>query len=151
MVQKRAYVVIVVIALAVVIIGGIQALYLSPSEEKVEEKDTTLTEEKVEEKDTTITEEESFEIAWQFTLNSPTYKYDGEGLHHIKTLGLQCPDCWQFVFEFTCRHAGYGNRSKQMVLQMITHHTAVVTVEGGKVTCAVLDGQWDMINQKGIE
>lgn len=107
------------------------------------------TEEESQEED--YTAEESLEIAQNFVLDSPTYMFDGEGLKHVETITLRCPSCWQFVFEFTCRHGGFGNRSKQMVTQVMTHHTAEVTVENGKVTYAVLDGKWDIINQELIE
>lgn len=98
-----------------------------------------------------FTEEESLEIARNFVLNSPTYKFDGEDLRYIETSKGKCVYCWQFVFKFTSRSAGYGDRSGQMVAQMITPHEAVIVVENGKVTSAVLDGKWDMINQKMIE
>lgn len=98
-----------------------------------------------------FTMEESLEIAQQFVLNSPTYKFDGQELWHVETVEGQCQTCWVFVFEFTSRHAGYGDRSKQMVTQVITKHTARVTVENGNVTQATLDNVWDMINQEMIE
>lgn len=97
------------------------------------------------------TEDESLEIAREFVLTSPTYKYDGEGLKHVDTVILRCLNCWQFVFEFTSRSAGYGDRSGQMVAQVITHHTAEVTVESGEVTSAVLDDTWDIITQEQIK
>lgn len=97
------------------------------------------------------TEEESLEIAKKFVLNSPTYKFDGQDLNHVDTITLRCPYCWEFIFEFTSRHAGYGDRSGQMIAQVITQHTARVTVESGKVTTAVMDNKWDMIDQKMIE
>ncbi len=96
-------------------------------------------------------EAESLEIAREFVLKSPTYRFDGENLTYIETLTAKCPNCWVFIFEFTSRKAGYGDRSKQQVAQVITQHTAEVTVENGKVTAAVLDDVWDMINQKMIE
>ncbi len=95
--------------------------------------------------------DESFEIARKFVKTSPTYKYDGEELTHTDTQTLQCAGCWQFTFAFTSRSAGYGDRSDKMVAQVITHHTAEITVENGVVTRAVLDGEWDMINQEMIE
>lgn len=99
----------------------------------------------------THTEADSLRIAREFVLDSPTYKYDGETLKHTETITLKPQFCWQFTFEFTSRHAGYGDRSGQMVAQMITHHTAKITVEQGKVTHAILDDTWDMLNQEMIE
>ena len=93
------------------------------------------------------TEEESLESAQEFMLDSPTYKFDGMDLKHVSTAQAECASCWIFSFEFTSRSAGYGDRSDQMVAQVITQHKAVITVENGKVTRAVLDDEWDMINQ----
>lgn len=97
------------------------------------------------------TEEESLEIARKFVSKSPTYTYDGEGLRHTETQKGGCDSCWVFTFTFTSRSAGYGDRTGQMVAQVITPHTAGVTVEYGKVTRAVLDEQWDMIDQEMVE
>ena len=97
------------------------------------------------------TEEESLATAQEFVLNSPTYRYDGSNLVYIETIQGDCPSCWIFVFEFTSRKAGYGDRTKQNVAQVITQHTAHITVENGRVTTAVLDDVWDMISQEMIE
>ncbi len=118
----------------------------SQSEESFIEE--SQTEEAVEEE--SFTAEESLEIARQFVLNSPTYKFDGLELQHVETMEGECQSCWIFVFEFTSRHGGYGDRSKQMVTQVMTKHTARVTVENGKVVHSVLDDVWDMINQEMI-
>jgi hypothetical protein len=94
-----------------------------------------------------ITEAESREIARAFVENSPTYQFDGFDLVYNQTIVLRCPSCWMFVFEFKSRHAGYGDRTGQVLAQVITPHTAVITVINGTVTGAVLDEQWDMITQ----
>jgi hypothetical protein len=140
MAKNKIYMITVVFAIAVTVMSSIQAFSVpfnnvgqgSPSENAV-------------------TEEESLDIAREFVLNSPTYRFDGENLVHVETLALRCPSCWQVVFKFTCRHAGYGDRSKLKVLQVITEHTAVITVVEGEVTEAVLDGTWDMVNQEVIQ
>jgi hypothetical protein len=88
------------------------------------------------------------EIAQKFVLNSPTYEFDGDNLRHVDTMSLDCLLCWQFTFEFTSRHEGFGDRLGQIMAQVITLHTAKVSVESGKVTHAVLDDKWDMIDQE---
>ncbi|HDS45721.1 MAG TPA: hypothetical protein ENN68_06490 [Methanomicrobia archaeon] len=97
-----------------------------------------------------VTEAESREIAHAFVANSPTYQYDGFDLRFIRSEPLRCPSCWLFVFEFTSRHAGYGNRTGQVLAQVITPHTALVVVNQGLVTYATLDEQWDMLKQAPI-
>ena len=98
------------------------------------------------------TEEESLNIARQFLKNSLTYKFDGieETLKHQETLTLRCPYCWQFIFTFDSRQAGYGNRTGQMLAQVITPHTARITVQKGEVTSAILDNEWNMLQQEKI-
>lgn len=97
-----------------------------------------------------ITEAESREIARAFVENSPTYQYDGFDLRFNRSEPLRCPCCWLFVFEFSSRHAGYGNRTGQVLAQVITPHTAQVVVNQGAVTSATLDEQWDMLRQAPI-
>ena len=98
------------------------------------------------------TEEESLKIARQFLKNSLTYKFDGieETLKHQETLKLRCPYCWQFIFTFDSRQAGYGNRTGQMLAQVITPHTARITVQKGEVTSAILDKEWNILQQEKI-
>jgi len=99
-----------------------------------------------------VSEEESREIAEEFVEDSPTLVFDGieDSLVLTDTLTLQSPYCWQFVFEFDSSHAGYGDRTGLMLAQVITPHQAVVTVEQGEVTGAVLDGEWDMLSQETL-
>jgi PGF-CTERM protein len=95
----------------------------------------------------------SLEIAEEYLLNSPTFRFDGieDSLKLVDTNTLDCPDCWEFVFEFQCRHAGYGNRAGQMLAQVITPHTAKIVIEQGRVTSAIMDEKWDMLEQKMID
>jgi hypothetical protein len=97
-----------------------------------------------------VTEAESREIARAFVASSPTYQYDGFELRFNRSEPLRCPCCWLFVFEFTSRHAGYGNRTGQVLAQVITPHQAEVTVINGTITSAVLDGRWDMLIQTPV-
>jgi hypothetical protein len=97
-----------------------------------------------------VSEEESGEIAEEFVEDSPTFVFDGieDSLVLTDTLALPDPYCWQFVFEFDSSHAGYGDRTGLSLAEVITPHQAVVTVEQGEVTGAVLDGEWDMLSQE---
>jgi len=89
-----------------------------------------------------FTEAENKEIAREFVENSPTYTYDDFDLAYNQTVVLRCPYCWAFIFEFKSRHAGYGDRTGQVLAQVITPHTASVTVVPGNMTSATLDGTW---------
>ncbi len=78
--------------------------------------------------------------------NAPTYLFDGSNLKFMEERGLDlvgCEDCYEYEFEFTSRHAGYGNREGEAVAQVITPHTIVVTIENGEITKVVTDNKFD--------
>jgi len=97
-----------------------------------------------------VSREESQRIAEEFLSTSPTFVFDGidATLRLTDTLTARCPCCWTFIFEFESRHAGYGDRTGQMLAQVVTPHKAAITVEQGEVKSAVMDGKWDMLTQK---
>ena len=99
---------------------------------------------------TAVTVEESERIAREYVTGSPTFQFDGieETLVLVGTETLRCPYCWEFDFEFDCRHSGYGDRTGLGLAQVITPHAARVRVIEGEVVSAVLDGKWDMIRQR---
>ncbi len=98
------------------------------------------------------TESESRQIALEFLTNSPTYLFDGiiESIKHKETLDAFCPSCWGFVFEFQSAHAGYGDRTGQILAQVITTHEAIISVNQGNVDGGTIDGIWDMVAQQEI-
>ncbi len=100
-----------------------------------------------------VSEEKSLEIARDFVENSPTYGFDGFNLNHTETLYPEIaghPDLYTFIFEFKSSHGGYGDRTGEPVTQVITPHRAHITVDNGEVSNAVLDSEWDMIEQEYI-
>ena len=96
----------------------------------------------------TGSQEESQRVALEFVKQEATFQFDGihETLRVTNTTAMG--DGWKFIIDFDSRHGGYGNRTGQVLAEVITHHTAEVTVQAGKVTQAIMDGQWDMINQR---
>lgn len=100
-----------------------------------------------------LTEEEARQKAEQFIKDCPTFLYDGieNSLTLSETLYPDIENAWTFTFEFECRHAGYGDRDGQMLLQVITPHEAMITIEQGEVKTALLDGQWDMKTQQLVD
>lgn len=96
-----------------------------------------------------LTEEWGRDLAEEFVRNSPTFAFDGieDTLKLEETLYPDIENAWQFVFQFESRHAGYGDRTGQMLSQVITPHEAVITVEQGKVISAIMDGKWDILRQ----
>jgi len=102
-----------------------------------------------------VSEEESSEMACEFLMNSPAFRYDGiqETIEHVETVHpypIDRPYLWVFVFTFKCRHAGYGDRRGQTLLEVMTPHKAHIVVQESRVVPAVMDKRWDMIARKMI-
>ena len=95
--------------------------------------------------------EQGKQTAEEFVKMESTFRFDGieETLELTGTVSVA--NGWKFTIEFDSRHAGYGNRTGQILAQVITHHVAVVTVQSGKVTSAAMDGVWDMIKQRILD
>jgi len=101
------------------------------------------------------TQEQSRQIAELWIMNaSPTYTFDGMNLVLKESLAFDltdCRSCYQFVYDFESRQAGYGDRTDQMLAQVITPHNIVVVVENGAITKVMIDGVYDDLNQKMIQ
>jgi hypothetical protein len=93
-------------------------------------------------------QEGSRRVALEFVKSEATYQFDGipETLKVTGTTAMG--DGWLYTIEFDSRHGGYGNRNGQALDLAITHHKAEITVQNGLVTSAIMDEQWDMINQR---
>lgn len=87
-------------------------------------------------------------VADEFVKSEATYMFDGIPDTLKLTSSASSEDGFEFTFEFDSRHAGYGNRSGQILAEVITHHEAQLTVADGKVKSATMDMTWDMINQR---
>lgn len=100
-----------------------------------------------------MTEEDARQLAEAFMRNSATFTFDGieDTLQLVETLYPDIENAWQFVFQFESRQAGYGDRTGQVLAEVITPHEAIITVEHGEITSALMDGKWDMINQQMLD
>jgi hypothetical protein len=96
------------------------------------------------------TEEELGQMAEQYVSNSPTFAFDGiEGtLQLVQILYSDSENAAQFVFQFESRHPGYGDRTGQILAQVVTPHEAVITIEYGEVKSALMDEKWNMMEQQ---
>ncbi len=92
--------------------------------------------------------QENQQLAEEYVKLDSTFRFDSIPGTMKTTETTSVANGWKYTIAFDSRYAGYGNRTGQMLLQIITHHTAKVTVQNGKVTLAVMDGVWDMINQQ---
>jgi len=96
-------------------------------------------------------EEAAVKAAVAFLKEGPTFGFDGVP-GSIEVVGVAVAESHplQYVVtvEFQCRHAGYGDRTGQMVAQVITPHEVRVVVSDGRVVEAVIDGVWDEVRQE---
>jgi hypothetical protein len=95
------------------------------------------------------------EIALNWLINAPTYKFDGIAGSTTVTdsflaMTFAAPSFWGVTIEFDCLHGGYGDREGQMLTQVITHHIVTIHVTEGKVTLAQIDNKWDELTQKPL-
>lgn len=83
--------------------------------------------------------------------NAPTYSYDGFDLKlENHTILETIPEQHLLTYTFTSRQGGYGNRTGQMTIQVITPHKIEIVVSEKNVTSAVIDGEWDELSQQPI-
>lgn len=95
--------------------------------------------------------EESQQIAEGFAKNTSTYIYDGSDLKLKSSDTLKCPFCFEYIFTYNSNHSGYGDRKGQVLAQVITPHTIVITIDQGKVVTAVVDGSYSELENRFIK
>jgi hypothetical protein len=103
---------------------------------------------------TLITMEAGQQIALDFVKNNPTFKFDGLANSLKVTLSDYGPisayHSFAYSIEYETAHPGHGDRSGQVLAQVITQHLAMVIVnaEKGAVGIATCDRTWDLINER---
>ncbi len=93
----------------------------------------------------------SIDVATWFVKSSPTFAFDGmeESLNvGIISIRESFPEQFSINAEFSSRHGGYGDREGQFLTQVITPHTMGMVVSNGNVVSAIIDEEWDELNQK---
>lgn len=98
--------------------------------------------------------EEAKEIALDFLMNAPTFSFDGiHGSMKIKDIAIaeSYPVQYFITITFDCRHAGYGDRTGEVLAQVITSHEARVVVVEGTVRSAIIDEVWNEMEQRGVD
>jgi len=96
-----------------------------------------------------FTEEEAVQVAKDFLMNSPTFRFDGlaDSVKIVSANTLDRPSTWRIELGFTCRHAGYGDRTGMILLMVLTNHQISLVVQKGVLESAVIDDVWDELNQ----
>jgi len=98
------------------------------------------------------TSETVIKIALDWLRGSPTFRFDGvaESLKVVEVWQAETfayPSFWQVTIEFDTLHARYGDRTGQILAQVITHHSIRIHVTEGLVTMAIIDEKWDELTQ----
>lgn len=97
-------------------------------------------------------EEAAVEEALEFLRKSPTYRFDGipesVRVEGVERLG---PASWRIKIAFVCRHSGYGDRTGEVILQVLTPHRILIKLERGIVVEAVIDDVWNELIQEPIK
>jgi len=123
------------------------------NEENGEENNEEDNNEETDQQDGYPKELETISRSW--IVNScPTYVFDGMGLKFIegrKSDMIPCENCYEMEFTFNSRNSGYGNRTGEVVAQVITPHRIVVLMRDNKVNKAVTDQKYDEINEVFIQ
>lgn len=82
---------------------------------------------------------------------SPTYVHDGMDLRHKEAIQGGCASCWDIFLEFESSAAGYGDRTDEMLAQVITPHTTRVRFLRGEIIEVVTDQIYDELNDRELE
>lgn len=96
----------------------------------------------------TMPEDEAKSIAEEWIVNAPTYSFDGSELElQDYQVNEYNPREQTLTYTFVSNNGGYGDRTDQVITEIITNHVIVVTLNNGEVSSAVIDGKWDEMEQ----
>ncbi len=100
---------------------------------------------------TPVSEDGSQKVAEQFVKNDATFLFDGiRAILELTRVVQSGTGSWTFTWSFQSAHAGYGDRTGQMLAQVVMPHVATITVTDGKVVSATMDGTWNMMTNSMI-
>lgn len=98
-----------------------------------------------------FTPQEITNAAQEWVMQAPTYAYDGIEIEQVDYVEQSTtPPTHTVVFNFTTSSAGYGDRSDQMTAQVITEHQIRVLLVDGEVREAIINNEYDELNQQLI-
>ena len=100
-----------------------------------------------------FTDDGAVSTARSYLEGMPTFAFDGieESIEVLDIVAMESyPVQYAVTIAFECRQAGYGDRTDQMLAQVITPHEVRIVVSAGEVRSAVIDGEWDELNQMDV-
>lgn len=97
---------------------------------------------------------QAIDAARKFILQSPTFAYDGMfdtlKIRYVSVMESY-PVQYNIEATYTSAHGGFGDRSDQIVTQVLTPHKVELIVTEGKITSAVTDKTWDELHQQYVQ
>lgn len=101
---------------------------------------------------TSLPDDIPVQTAEAFVRSSSTFSFGDAGDIIGADKAAESPDGTVIVtVRYQTGQPGHGDRTGQVLAQVVTDHSARVTVEGGKVTSATCDGIWDMVSDAAIQ
>jgi hypothetical protein len=87
-------------------------------------------------------------LAQNFITTSPTFSYDGDSESlEIEITSLESGSKFFVKGKFKTTHSGYGNRANLDLPEDITLHIIELVIVEEKIVSAIIDNQWDELNQ----
>ncbi|MCX6005332.1 MAG: hypothetical protein NT082_06640 [Chloroflexi bacterium] len=89
-------------------------------------------------------------IAENYLKGTATFQFDGVqgSIKLLTNEALKDKSGWLLTYTFQTTHPGHGNRSSQVLAQVITAHRAVIEIKQCKVTSVICDNSWNLIEDK---
>ena len=95
--------------------------------------------------------EKAIQVAQEFAVRHPTFSFDGiqQSLDvSLVSIIRSTPPVYVVKLSFDSEHSGYGDRTGQILRNVITYHEMKVMVSDYGIGSAIIDGIWDEFNQK---
>ena len=101
---------------------------------------------------TTCSKEQASAAAFSLIKNSPTFSFDGikDSIRQVKADSPDNGVTWGLFYTFKTAHPGHGDRSDQVLAQVVTEHAAQIILKKCKISSAVCDNTWDLITDSPI-
>jgi len=84
--------------------------------------------------------------------SSPTFAYDGikDSIKQVKVESSDNGQTLKLLYVFKTAHPGHGDRSGEVLAQVVTEHTAQITLSKCKITSAVCDKTWNLLSNSPL-
>lgn len=133
----------ITVAVIGVIIAGAAGAYFVPAQSTLTMIPTTEEQAKY----------DALGVAQKYIVTSPTFAFDGlpntldvEDVSVMESYPIQ----YKIRIAFDSTNAGFGDRTGQMLAQVMTHHKMDIIVSEGSVISAVTDDAWDELNHQYV-